>query len=231
MRLIHLLQAFAVLAALGDDTISVHAGDNLWTTGGPYGGSVKTVAIHPLDHRILLLGTIQSGIYRSTDSGASWLHLNSPVVFPNQRVLRFHPWGPDTIYAATARGLLKSTDAGSTWESIAPPGHEQYEYRAFAINPEFPWILFAAGGVDAWKSTDAGQTWHDLNRTPSVGLEDFAIDPTDTRVMYFTSGSVPCGLESGKARTQEILGSPSKTTLIQRCVVAWTWKSTQPTRK
>jgi len=91
---------------------SLLADENLWSTNGPSGGSVKTIAIHPFDNQIVYLGTISNGIYRSDNAGDSWQHLDLGILDNTQRVIAIHPFAPETLYAATARGLFKSSDGG-----------------------------------------------------------------------------------------------------------------------
>ena len=56
---------------------SVIAGENTWTTEGPTGASVKTIAIKFQENNIIYIGTIQNGVYKSTDAGESWMHLRN----------------------------------------------------------------------------------------------------------------------------------------------------------
>jgi photosystem II stability/assembly factor-like uncharacterized protein len=137
---------------------------------------------------------VQNGIYKTSDSGNSWSHIESTVLYENQRVISIHPTAPETIYAATAGGLFMSSNSGQDWIMLYPPYHETNEYRAFAIHPIHPNILFAGGVMDQWKSTDGGQSWYQLNIWPRVGIEDFVMDPLDPETMYLTSGSIPYGL-------------------------------------
>src|SRR5450756_113425 len=55
------------------------AGWNEWTTNGPYGVNVTSLALSPnfaSDHT-LFAGTDTSGVYKSTDSGGSWIAVNT----------------------------------------------------------------------------------------------------------------------------------------------------------
>lgn len=59
-----------MLAIFGSSTVS--AGINKWTSLRPYGGSIKALAIDPQNPCTLYAGTLVSGVFKSTDAGASW---------------------------------------------------------------------------------------------------------------------------------------------------------------
>ena len=63
-----LIAAAAVLPTL---TGSAQPGTNIWTSNGPYGGSVTALTIDPATPSTLYAET-GSGVFKSTDGGASW---------------------------------------------------------------------------------------------------------------------------------------------------------------
>ena len=180
---------FLAILLIGILSISAFSDENSWSTNGPYGGSVKTIAIHPFNRQIIYLGTIQNGMYKTTDSGETWTHLEAEDVHPTMRVITIHPLGPDTMYAATAQGMYKSTNAGVDWNMLYPPTAPENEIRALVIHPVEPNILFAGGIFVDWRSTDGGQTWDRLEIPLGIGLEDIDIDPINTDIIYLICGS------------------------------------------
>ena len=56
---------------------SASAGVNTWTTTGPAGGRVQSLAVDPVTTTIIYAGTDGGGIFRSTNGGASWTAINS----------------------------------------------------------------------------------------------------------------------------------------------------------
>jgi photosystem II stability/assembly factor-like uncharacterized protein len=185
------LSIFVLALLLLTATLLV-AGENVWTTEGPYGASVRAIAINPLDHNILFIGTIQSGIFRSVDAGENWTRLDSDITY-NMRKIVLHPSAPDTMYAATVGGIFKSTDQGLSWLNISPAGREQAEYRALVLDPSNPNIILTGGIFDHWKSTNSGQTWTEVIVDPQGGrdktVEALAIDPLNTNVVYLLTSS------------------------------------------
>ena len=106
-----------------------------WTSIGPgnIGGRVRAIAFHPTTATTLLAGGIDGGIWRTTNSGASWariddyienLAVTSLVFQPNQ------PPGPQlVVYAGTGegfygenavrgQGLLRSFNGGNSWSQV-----------------------------------------------------------------------------------------------------------------
>jgi photosystem II stability/assembly factor-like uncharacterized protein len=134
-----------------------HAGPGVWTSGGPYGGDIRALAINPTTPATLYAGTNGAGVFKSTDSGGSW----AAAGLTNQavRALAINPASPATLYAA-AGGVFKSTDSGSTWIAVGPTN---VDVSALAINSSTPSTLYAGTSAGVFKSTDAGGTWAAAN--------------------------------------------------------------------
>lgn len=161
------------------------AGENIWTTKGPFGGSIETIAIHPYNPHILLIGTIQNGVYKSTNGGEYWTHIDETDMDDNMRVVAFNPVWPDTVYATTAFAMYKSLNGGLDWYRLSAPVY--HEYRAFAIDPLFTNILFG----DELKSTDSGDTW--TRGGPWNNRQALTIDQLNPNNIYFASGMIEDG--------------------------------------
>jgi len=86
-----------------------------WTSNGPQGGTINSIAIDPRTPDTLYVGT-GSGVFRSADGGVSWTALSlAGVVY----ALAIDPLTPATLYAGTDSGLFKSINAGSSWNSMS----------------------------------------------------------------------------------------------------------------
>jgi photosystem II stability/assembly factor-like uncharacterized protein len=167
--------------------------ENRWSTNGPPGGSIYSIEIHPQNPQVIFVGTIQKGIYKTTDGGNLWNHIESDEQMSCMRVIAIHPYGPDTIYATSTRGIYKSINAGINWAKLYPPQGPDNEYSDFLIHPEEPNLLFAGGPLNEWKSTNSGQTWEQLNIPHLVGIEDISVDPTNTDVIYIATNTTRFG--------------------------------------
>jgi len=110
-----------------------------WTDITPPGGQVRSVGIHPLDARIIVLGTfpVQGDtvdVMFSNDHGRTWNAPSTPA--PYSSWMYVHPGQPGVVYAGTAgalgsvrfntpttRGqLYRSDDFGRTWSSVNTAG-------------------------------------------------------------------------------------------------------------
>jgi len=167
---------------------NVHGDDNLWTTNGPDGGRIMTIAIHPDDNQHIMLGTVESGIYKTTNGGDNWTPIVSDVLDRTLRDIAYFPGGPDTVYAATARGTYCSRDAGESWNLVEFPIGPYNEITDVEIHPVHHNIIFAVGPWTQWRSSDGGAAWDTLN-IPFVAVQAMRTDPLRPDTMYLITQS------------------------------------------
>jgi len=117
------------------------------------------------------------GVYKSTDGGASW----APTGLSNQLdefwvvySLEMHPTNPQTLVAATNKGLWKTTDGGINWEKKMEGEIVDFKYK-----PNDPNTTYAAyhnywEKDQVFKSYDGGETW--------TQISDFTISQNDIRL-------------------------------------------------
>lgn len=67
----------------------------------------------------------------------------------------------DSIYLACGNGVLRSTDAGTTWRVTT--GWQITEVLDVAVSPHNPDKVIAATAHGIWKSIDAGDSWQPSN--------------------------------------------------------------------
>src|SRR5439155_11015016 len=163
---------------------SASAGVNTWTTTGPAGGRVQSLAVDPVTTTIIYAGTDGGGIFRSTNGGASWTAINAGLSNSSVSALAVSFASPTTLYAGTdGGGVFKSTTSGTSWSATTGLGNPVV--NALAIHPGSASILYAgtAGGV--FTSTNGGASW----TAASTGLTDLvvkalAIDPATPTTLY-----------------------------------------------
>jgi photosystem II stability/assembly factor-like uncharacterized protein len=146
-----------------------------WTSIGPDGGKVQTLATSPALPNRIFAGLVGNGygIFRSTDRGKSW------SAAPDQlgRVVLDLAISADgsAMYAATRTGLLKSTDGGALWpvleETTVPM------YSLVATHPRRSGIVFAVRSGVLYRSGNGGVT-----RQAVAG-------PENVLALAFSSGS------------------------------------------
>jgi hypothetical protein len=150
-----------------------------------FGTAVRALVIDPTNpstiYAALHTFTSTSGVYKSTDSGASWSQTGFDF---NVRALAIDPVNPSTLYvAADTSGLFKSTDGGDNWSTIHN-GLLSTSIAAVAVDPVNPAILYA-GNIDVGvhKSTDGGNSWF-YTDGPGSGTLALSFDPSDHSTIY-----------------------------------------------
>lgn len=162
------------------------------------------------DATALPVPTIPSGVFKSSDGGASWvLRSNGLPRFDGSLdtahdvlALAINPDNPQELWCSvttldglTSSGIYRTTDGGATW-SNSSTGLSSIDIRAIHVDPASPSTLYASGGGTAgnpggiFKSTDSGASW----RSISIGLPADAalaleVDPVDPRVLYAGTSS------------------------------------------
>ena len=132
-------------------------------------------------------------IYKSTDAGTTWQATTTVRGSVTLTALAVDPRHPSTVYAAIGANVLKTTNAGETWQPIAhglPIGDRLGGVRALAVDPRRTGTVYAAltqGGV--YKTTNGGQTWIHAFGTVLDMMYAVAIDPARPATIYAAGGS------------------------------------------
>ena len=104
-----------------------------------------------------------SGVYKSTDAGATWNPANSGLGYAWVERVVVDPASPSTIYACTKQGIGKSIDGGATWDTVYEGSVGQ-----LIVAPSYTSVLYAWTSVGLLRSDDGGATWDDARlRRPS----------------------------------------------------------------
>jgi uncharacterized protein (TIGR03437 family) len=148
------------------------------------GARIGALAVSPSNGNVLLAAAdlnnpAKSGIYRSTDGGATWTLVlggaSGTEVF-------FVPGNGNMAYAAlgsptgnSKNGIYRSTDGGATWTMMPGSGSRAFPTAdvgriRLAIASTNTSILYAGvhsvsqgGALGIWKSSDGGNNWTNLN--------------------------------------------------------------------
>ncbi len=168
------------------------AGVNRWTTGGPAGGDILSLAIDPETPSTLYAGGW--GLFRSTDGGESWLELDvAPAIF-QFLALAVDSQASATVYAGTTVGLFRSRDGGGSWTAINDGFRPSGGAFALAVDPQEPAILYAGNGsFGVYRSTDGGDSWTAVNDGlgDNLHVRALAVDPLTPATVY--AGMKPVG--------------------------------------
>ncbi len=149
----------------------------------------------------LFAGTEPAHLFSSDDLGRGWTELPAlrsvdtsrwnfpaPPHVAHTKHITFHPNDPSTVFVGVEQGgLLKSTDAGSTFRVI--PGMDDDVHRT-VINPLNPDRMYVTTGIGTYVSGDGGKTWeqwtdrhHEIGGYPDL----LVLHPRQPDLMFVAS--------------------------------------------
>lgn len=182
-----------------------HSADrgNTWQKAGPKVTQplvFNDVEVDPRNPRVLwIAGTgrlakkkVQPRVFRSADGGLTWERRDTGIGGKAVLGLALDPAAPDTtLYAATDKGLYRSTDAGKTWKLLTGTAGE---ITQVATAPTTPATVYAfLTGFGLMRSADRGQTWTPARTgLGALPVLDLAVDPHDPEHLY--AGTLGRGL-------------------------------------
>ena len=188
--------------------------------------SLGVVVVDPRDSNVVWLGTGENthnrsaswgtGVYKSTDAGATWLRVGLPDSQKIQRIL-IDPRDSDVVYVASPgplwnaggdRGLYKTTDGGANWQRVLHVSDDTGITDA-AFKPGDPDVIYAAayqrrrrnamtigGGKESgiFRSTNGGSSWQRIENgipDPSTRAASRSASTNATRQTRLRDGRRP----------------------------------------
>ncbi len=136
-----------------------------WYHNGPYGGHITALAIDPVDTMNVYAGTLERGVWWSSDYGENWVEINNDLpqlengAYQDVALMYCHPVEPGIIWAAFDRtGLYRSNDFGETWslQELGNTSERRFEdFHVDPVNPEIQ-IVIAQG---MFRTSNDGVSW------------------------------------------------------------------------
>ncbi len=159
-------------------------------------GRACAIAIDPKDTRNLYLGAASGGIWKSTDEGTSWQPVGDTVASMSIGAVTIDPFDSNIVYAGTGEpnnsldsfhgaGMLRSMDAGRTWDLLASDVFLGYRFSRIVPNAHRPGFLYAATTRGVLRSLDYGGTWVQLL---DGNVTDLIEDPTSPDTLIAAIG-------------------------------------------
>jgi hypothetical protein len=217
-------------------TVSLSVSLSFGPTGSQGGGVMTAVALPPGDTGTVLIGTDGAGLYRSTDSGHTFVARNGSMkerAWLRIAGLAYHPTRPGVVYAVAGSGeddssMHRSTDDGETWNLVT--GQPQFSARTneetLAGQPRSVGNLLAfaddpgTGATTIWAATyrqgvmrsdDDGASWKAVG-LDGLFLRGLAQHPTSPDILYVgTLGSGTWVSTNARARVvifTQVSGGP-----------------------
>jgi len=141
----------------------------------------NALAVDPTNASVAYLGAPEGGVWKTTDGGAHWTPLTDTQPSLAIASITIDPTNHNIVYAGTGdsylygEGLLKSLDAGNTWQYIASPFAGPFNSSGYfgggahinqiAVDPGNNLIVlaavwrFPASSAGIYRSADGGNTW------------------------------------------------------------------------
>ena len=182
-------------AALDEDTENSKLKSQWVQTKGPEGGEVPTLF---KTTRGDVYAGAQNGLYRLTDDGTAWKLINNIKGPSHITLIEGQKWWlverHDTLYLATNKEILASTDRGETWNALCEcPGGQLV---GMVITDGIPgaqseMTIYLARTNGVFRTDNAGKSWTPL----SEGLTDRKI-----RVIAAIENTLFAGTDKGLYR-------------------------------
>ncbi|MGA9640356.1 MAG: hypothetical protein WBQ72_03075 [Terriglobales bacterium] len=146
------------------------ANKGLTSSDGTISSVVNGLWLDQNNPSVVLASTEFGGTFKSTDGGSAWKNVD-----PSEST-QFSLVG-SVLYLASSKGVLQSTDDGSTWTV------------SLALTDGATTVITAAGVTYAG-STDGdvyqlnGSSWTKLGHPGTGAIHELAVDPFNTKVVY-----------------------------------------------
>jgi photosystem II stability/assembly factor-like uncharacterized protein len=198
-----LLVFCCMLGMVGVQLVHAQDGPLVWTQNLSNGGRVYAMVIDPTNQSILYSAGLDSGVYKSTNAGATWFAANNGLTYRAIQALAISPSNPNVLYAGTDpaavggtnKGVYVTTNGGTSWtRSIASSTWPDSGIQAIVVSPTNPSIAIVAvfDGVapncvnGLYKTTDGGTTW--FADTAGIGVNRrfiaLGINPFNGNTVY-----------------------------------------------
>jgi photosystem II stability/assembly factor-like uncharacterized protein len=163
-------------------------------------GNIVALAESPKKEGLIYVGTDDGLIQVTADGGQSWTKYEKFVGVPDMTYvsrLAASQHDANTVYATFDNHknedfkpyLLRSTDAGKSWSSIAGNLPENGTVLAFAEDAVNPNLLFAGTEFGAFFTVDGGLHWVQLKGgLPTISVRDMVLQAREGDLVIATFG-------------------------------------------
>lgn len=177
--------ALLVLAGCGGGEPEPQPGE-AYVEEGPSTGHVHAVGVDPADGSVVIAA--HGGLFRAAEGDAAARAtgdardaMGFTVAGPRRYVASGHP-APGADEPGSV-GLIRSTDAGATWDPVSLAGEADLHVLEVAPGGRIYGFDAVSGALLA--SRDAGRTWR---RTTVPPVLDLAVDPEDPDTVVAATG-------------------------------------------
>jgi photosystem II stability/assembly factor-like uncharacterized protein len=206
--------------------ILVSEGDKLKPREMLAGEDIVALAHDPHTPERMLAGSYGRGLFRSSDAGANWAHVDFDVEYV--RAITFSECESATVYLGIEPAeLFRSRDSGETWECLhirRLPGAADWSLpysprggalRTIALHPTDPRIIY--GGVEQGgvvKSTDGGESWTIDKKHVDKDVHWISIHQTQPHVLLAATGDGLFLTRDGAASWTKLIDEYTRAAII-----------------
>ncbi|HPN96748.1 MAG TPA: lipoprotein [Candidatus Moranbacteria bacterium] len=181
-----------IYAATSDEQVikSVDAGlswKNVFSAKEP----VVKIALDKSNSNLLYLLTTGGNVLRSADAGASFEDITAKTSGRfalgggNFKALETDPNISGGVYLAGSRGILKSENAGETWEKVyALNDPENFPITAFSVRPGNKSEMIYSTSQAVYRSVDGGVNWSTFQFNVPKSINMIIYDSSDPNTVY-----------------------------------------------
>ncbi|HLB54038.1 MAG TPA: hypothetical protein VJK71_02935 [Gemmatimonadales bacterium] len=168
-------------------------------TSTSFFGTIVSLAESPAKEGLLYAGTDDGLIHVTEDAGGSWRKVETFPGVPEMTfvsTLAASRHVPNTVYAGFNNHkagdykpyLLKSSDGGRSWTSIAGNLPERGSVWSFAEDHVNPDLLFVGTEFGGYFTPDGGKRWIKLSGLPTIPVRDIVIHRKNNDLVLATFG-------------------------------------------
>lgn len=163
-------------------------------------GNIVALTESPVQENLLYIGTDDGLIQVTDNAGESWQKFESFPGVPERTYVNMvlaSQHDAETVYAVFNNHkngdfkpyILKSTDKGDSWTSIAGDLPERGSVYAIAEDHENPDLLFAGTEFGIYFTVDGGEHWVELGAgLPTIAIRDIDIQQRENDLVVATFG-------------------------------------------
>jgi PKD repeat protein len=164
------------------------------TDGGA--GRLNCIAFHPGNPAIIFVGAPSGGLWKTSNGGTTWTTTTDLLPTLGVSDIVINPVNTNIMYMGTGDmdgsdsygvGVLKSTDAGGTWNITGLNWNTSQgrDVNRMLISPNDENLIFAGTSTGVFRSADAGITW--MKTLGVSNIKDMEFKPGDPSVIYAAS--------------------------------------------
>ena len=139
------------------------------------------LAVHPTNSEVIFGGERYLGVFKSEDHGQAWSPVNNGINAVIVYDVAIDPNESGHILAGTISGVYEKKP-GEAWSRLL-----QFGTKSLRFHPTDSLTFYAGIKGQLAKTTDGGLTWSYSNDLGGRRVNDIAIDPTDTNIIYIAA--------------------------------------------